>query len=189
MLMVSNRRSTGTFLAIGIFSALILAFPWPSKKDAIIAEAQGEIGLEIGNLAPDFVLPDIMGKQIRLLAFRGKRVILNFWSTWCKPCIEEMPDMQTFYEKNSTTGIEILAVSINRERDDTVKDFVQKLNLTFPVLLDYDKIVSRGYKVFALPTSFLINEKGIIAKKWYGKMDFGKESFLLQIKAAAAVSP
>ena len=189
MAILSSKRLTG--LSIGILICLILLFvlAWAKERGVIEAEAQPEIGLDIGNLAPDFVLPDIMGNQVRLSAFRGKGVILNFWSTWCKPCIEEMPDMQAFYGKNSAADIEILAVSINRERDSTVKHFVRKLNLTFPVLLDFDKIAARIYKVFALPTSFLINDKGVIVKKWYGKMDLDKEAFLREIRRAAAVSP
>jgi peroxiredoxin len=189
MTMVNDKRLKGLFFVILICSALILVSAWPLGKSAPGADAQGKIGLDIGNLAPDFVLLDVMGKEVRLSSFRKKSVILNFWSTWCKPCIEEMPDMQTFYNKNSLAGIEILAVSINREKDSTVKNFAQKLNLTFPILCDFDKMVARKYKIFALPTTFLINEKGVITKKWYGKMDLDKENFLLEIRKAAVVSP
>jgi peroxiredoxin len=189
MTVTSTKRLRGLHFNILTYLALMLVLGWPLKKGAIGSGARGEVGLNIGNLAPDFVLPDMIGKQVKLSTFRGKNVILNFWSTWCKPCIEEMPDMQTFYNKNNMEGIEILAVSINRERDSTVSDFVEKLNLTFPILLDYDKLVAREYKVFVLPTSFLINEKGIIAKKWYGKIHLDGESFLLDIRKAAVDSP
>lgn len=189
MAKVSDKRLRGLSFNILIYFIFLLLLDWTLKRTAIGAEAQKKIGLNIGNLAPDFVLPDTMGKQVKLSALKGKRVILNFWSTWCKPCIEEMPDMQTFYNESGTSDIEILAVSINRETDSTVKNFVQKLDITFPVLLDFAKLVARRYKIFALPTSFLINERGVIVKKWYGKMDLGEKAFLLEIRKAAAISP
>jgi peroxiredoxin len=166
-----------------------LIFVFFSLKIVNGGEKSRRVGLAIGNLAPDFVLPSLLGKEVCLSDLKGKKVILNFWSTWCKPCVEEMPDMQAFYEKYKAAGIEILAISINRERDSTVEHFARWLNLTFPVLLDRDKVVARRYRIFSLPTSFLINKEGIIEKKWYGKMDLDKEGLLSEIREAAALSP
>lgn len=139
------------------------------------SQAPGEpapVGLEVGMQAPDFVLTDLTGKEVHLSQFRGKGVILNFWSTWCKPCRAELPMMESFYQENHHgNGIEILAVSINRDRDNTVKDFAERLGLSFPVLLDFQKKVAKLYRVFLVPTSFLIDRRGVIVKKFFGEID------------------
>ncbi|MBI2876018.1 MAG: redoxin domain-containing protein [Candidatus Tectomicrobia bacterium] len=130
------------------------------------------VGLEVGMRAPDFVLTDLTGKEVHLSQLQGKGIILNFWSTWCKPCRTELPMMESFYQNNRlTNGIEILAISINREQNNTVKDFVERIGLTFPVLLDFQKRVAKTYKIFVLPTSFLIDRRGVIVKKFFGEID------------------
>jgi len=164
---------------------VILLLTVPSRG----GEMGGQVGTGVGDLAPDFSLPDLRGQQICLSAFRGKRVILNFWSTWCKPCVQEMPAMEAFYQKSRSAGIEILAVSINTERDSTVKRFAERLNLSFPILLDRDKTVARKYKVFALPTTYLINQEGIIEGKWFGKIQLDAAIFQSGLKEAAVPAP
>ncbi|WP_139314649.1 peroxiredoxin family protein, partial [Desulfosporosinus metallidurans] len=72
------------------------------------------VGLEKGNLAPDFELRSVDGKAIKLSSLRGKKVIVNFWATWCPPCRLEMPEMEKFYTKTKNEGIEILAVNLTK---------------------------------------------------------------------------
>src|SRR6187455_1327902 len=93
--------------------------------------------LVVGREAPDFQLPDLNDKPLRLSDYRGKVVFLNFWATWCKPCREEMPSMEILNKNFEKDGLVILAVSIDRVT--TTKDippFVKGMNLSFPVLID-----------------------------------------------------
>lgn len=126
-----------------------------------------------GKPAPDFELATLEGETIRLSDYKGKKVILNFWATWCPPCKAEMPHMQNFYKKNKDNNIEILAVNLsNMDKGETViKDFVKSYGLTFPIPLDEEGIIGMQYQAFSLPTSYVIDSNGTITKKIVGPMD------------------
>lgn len=122
-----------------------------------------EIGIAIGNEAPNFKLTTLEGEEVQLADYRGKRVFINFWATWCPPCRAEMPDMQKLYEEDNL-DIEILAVNITESEpsEENVKQFVEDFGLTFPILMDRNTEVASNYKVQAYPTSYMVDSKGII---------------------------
>jgi len=133
------------------------------------SNAAPEARPEVGYLAPDFVLPNLDGKTVRLSDFRGKKgVFINFWATWCPPCRLEMPTMEKVYQDYKSRGLEILAVSIDAGPKGAIESFTRELRLTFPVLLDPEMEVLRTYKFFALPSSVLIDKQGIIRFKEQG---------------------
>jgi len=111
--------------------------------------------------APDFSLKTINNTTVRLSDYRGKVVFLNFWATWCPPCRMELPAMEKLYEKLKNQPFIIIAVNIDNGDPGAVKNFVQSMNLTFPVLLD-DGNVSKMYNVNAIPTTFIIRKNGTI---------------------------
>lgn len=148
----------------------------PDEAAAARRHPPGHFGLEVGYLAPDFALPDLEGKVRRLSDFKGKVVLLNFWSTWCQPCRDEMPSMQRAFEQHNRHGLEIVAVSLNVEGKPVVEEFVQEFNLTFPVLLDPKKEAGRLYRIYALPTSFLVDPEGGIAYKLIGAREWDTEA-------------
>lgn len=129
--------------------------------------------LTVGKEAPDFRLPDLNDKEVRLSDFRGKVVFLNFWATWCKPCREEMPSMEVLYKNFEKDGLVILAVSIDRVT--TKKDippFVKGLNLTFPVLVDSWGQTDKKYKLMGVPETYVIDQQGILREKVIGPRDW-----------------
>ncbi len=138
-------------------------------------EASGETGDDpgaaprIGRPAPDFVLNNLEGKPIRLSDFRGKTVFLNFWATWCPPCRAEMPDIERVYQEYTDKDVVVLAVN-QREDPETVKRFMESLNLSLPVLLDSSGEVGRRYRVSGIPTSFFVDPKGVIREMNVGTM-------------------
>lgn len=137
-------------------------------------QGQLKIGLEKGNLAPDFELKSIDGKSMKLSSLRGKKVIVNMWATWCPPCRLEMPDMEKFYTKNKSEGIEILAVNLTtaeKSRND-VPAFVKAYGITFPILMDENGDVARLYAVTSIPASFIIDTQGVIREKIVGPMTY-----------------
>jgi peroxiredoxin len=122
--------------------------------------------------APEFSLPDINGKKISLSDFKGKVILLNFWATWCGPCTAEMPSLNRLYAAFKNDGFVVLAVSIDPS-DKPVRSFVSAKGITFPVLMDPDKEAYFDlYAVFALPTSFLIDRKGMIVEKVLGDREW-----------------
>ncbi|MCI0484688.1 MAG: redoxin domain-containing protein, partial [candidate division NC10 bacterium] len=103
---------------------------------------------EVGHPAPDFTLPTLGGKSVRLADFRGKKaVFINFWATWCAPCRLEMPTMEKAYQKYKGNGLEILAISVDAGPKSAVKNFMDELGLTFPALLDPKMQVLHLYRL------------------------------------------
>ncbi|MFQ5483001.1 MAG: peroxiredoxin family protein [Nitrospinaceae bacterium] len=126
--------------------------------------------------APDFTLPDLEGKPVRLADFRGKAVVLNFWATWCQPCKDELPSMQRLYEDLSPNGVEIFASSIDRKDPDEVRKYTDQYGLTFPILLDRDQETRRKYFILGLPTSYLIDAAGNLRGFISGGRDWSGEA-------------
>ncbi|WP_172370442.1 peroxiredoxin family protein [Sporosarcina jiandibaonis] len=130
-----------------------------------------EIGSEKNNVAPDFELKNLSGEMVKLSDYKGKKVFLNFWASWCPPCRVEMPHMENYYKKyKDSENVEIIAVNMTTdERNiENVEKFVESLGLSFPVLLDPEGEINDLYDFDYYPTTYLINADGIIVKKfWY----------------------
>ena len=120
--------------------------------------------VNIGDTAPNFSLVDLEGNTVMLSDLRGKGVFLNFWGTWCKPCEREMPYMENQYQVFKDKGVEIVAVNI-QETDLVVGRFRDRYGLTFPIAIDRDRQVLNAYGVQPLPTTFLIDENGVVVYK------------------------
>ena len=119
---------------------------------------------EVGSLAPDFELNDASGNPIRLSNLRGSVVVINFWASWCDPCRDEMPILQSLYEQYAEKGLVVLGVNTTytNSRDDAIS-FIEELDLTFPMVFDETGAVGEKlYKVFGLPTSYWIDQAGFI---------------------------
>ncbi|MFX3623673.1 MAG: peroxiredoxin family protein [Ectobacillus sp.] len=133
-----------------------------------------KIGTEIDEAAPNFRLRTLDGKEVSLSDYRGKTVILNFWATWCPPCRAEMPDMERLYKDINKKDVEILAVNAtSSERSiEAVKTFISDNRFTFPVLLDEEGSVNALYRITSIPTSYVLDPKGIIRIKHIGPMSY-----------------
>ncbi|MEW8970382.1 redoxin domain-containing protein [Mesobacillus jeotgali] len=129
--------------------------------------------LREGAEAPDFELNTLAGETIKLSDYRGKKVILNFWATWCPPCKAEMPHMQNFYEEYNDQGVEILAVNLTNmdKGEEEVQKFVDEYGLTFTIPMDEEGFAGTTYQAFTIPTSYILDENGVITKKIVGPMD------------------
>jgi peroxiredoxin len=123
----------------------------------------------VGAPAPEVVLTNLQGQEVKLSDLRGKIVLLNFWATWCKPCKEEMPAMQASYDKLRDQGFVVLAIN---ELEDTerVAEHVRTHNHTFLVVMDHDNRVANRYGVVGLPASFLIDRQGIVREHIFGSL-------------------
>lgn len=143
------------------------------QKGVDLLDVTSEEGLTKGDMAPDFTLTTLDGKKVQLSELKGKKVIVNFWATWCPPCKAEMPHMQNFYEDFSDEeNVEILAVNLTSEdKEESVQNFVQDYGLTFPIPLDSEGVVGETFQAITIPTSYMIDTKGRIQNKIVGPMD------------------
>lgn len=119
--------------------------------------------------AIDFKLVDINGKERTLSEFKGKKVFLNFWATWCGYCKTEMKDIQKLYDESKDKNIVILAVDVG-ESKDKVKDFINNNKYTFTVLLDKDQEITKAYGIQGFPTTLFIDEEGYVYSGIQGGM-------------------
>ena len=113
--------------------------------------------------APDFFLRTPEGQNHSLSQHKGRVVLLNFWATWCPPCVREMPAMERLYAEYKERGLDIVAVSLDQGTLDEVRAFTEKLKLTFPIVLDPAHDVKGTYQVRALPTTYVVDREGRIA--------------------------
>ena len=121
--------------------------------------------------APDFNLKTLTGDTVKLADLKGKKVFINFWATWCPPCVEEMPAIQQFYEQHGNDeNLVILAVNATDLESDieSVQQFVDKNGIGFPILLDEKGDVSINYEVLTIPTSVILNEEGKVIEQIIG---------------------
>ena len=163
------RRTRPSKVLIGVTSLAILVLAF----GVVWLQSSKYEPLTVGKVAPDFELPDLDDKSVRLSDFRGKVIFLNFWATWCKPCREEMPSMEVLHQSLQKDGLVVLAVSIDRVT--TKKDippFVKNLNLTFPILVDSWGQTDKRYKLMGVPETYVIDQQGVLQEKIIGPRDW-----------------
>lgn len=114
-----------------------------------------------GAIAPEIRLETLEGQDISLAEYRGQVVLVNFWATWCGPCRFEIPELLRAREELADEGFEILAVNVGEDAE-AVRAFADTMEMTFPVLLDGDMRVARTYTLRGIPTSFLVDQEGVI---------------------------
>jgi peroxiredoxin len=124
-----------------------------------------------GGATPALELEDVDGKVHRLADYKGKVVLLNFWATWCAPCREEMPSMQSLGESLKSRPFAVLAVNVG-EGARAARDFAEKMTLRFPILLDRDMKTTRAWSARVLPASFVIGPDGKVAYSYLGAIDW-----------------
>jgi len=125
--------------------------------------------LESKDLAIDFTLKDLEGNDVSLSDFEGKIVLLNFWATWCGFCDLEMPDLERLYTVNE--DVVVLGVNVGEDLD-LVKEYVDEKKISFPIVLDETTDIASDYLVSGLPTSYFIDENGMIYGKFSGMMTY-----------------
>jgi peroxiredoxin len=123
--------------------------------------------LRVGGPAPSFELENLEGKIFKSSDFKNKAVILNFWATWCVPCIKEVPELKKAYASFKDNDVEIIAINFAETRSK-VEEFVEKHNFNFTVLLDKYGDVSQDYRVRNLPVTYIISPDGIIVDLVFG---------------------
>lgn len=162
---VRTRKRMSLLLMLAAF-AVIIGVIWHHSTDRHASTAA------INEFAPDFDLKAIDGKAIRLSEYRGHKVILHFWATYCPPCVKEMPLFQRIMRQNAK--VDVIGVNVGQSRG-TVASFGKSNGLSFPLVIDATGTASDLYRIQALPTTVLVDERGRIARIITGAIDSESE--------------
>jgi len=118
--------------------------------------------------APDFELPDVNGKKVKLSNFKGKIIILDFWATWCPPCRAEIPGFIELYKKYKDKGVEIIGISLDEGGVKDVLPFMKEFGINYTILIGNYKVTQDYGGIRGIPTTFVIDRKGNIRAKYVG---------------------
>jgi len=133
--------------------------------------------------APDFTLHDLAGRTVQLSDYTGKVVLLNFWASFCAPCIEEMPSLQQLWETYGPDEFAVIGVAVDREtKPVAVEKFIEKFQLSFPIPLDPLGNVREAYEITKLPITYLINQDGQFIGRFIGERDWSSPAAHRTIK-------
>lgn len=158
-----------SLLALGLI--LIAVSGYSILRNASAPSDLSAVPVQVNYAAPELTLTDIRGVSRSLSDYRGKVTLVNLWATWCPPCKEEMPALQTYYEKHKEEGFTIIAINDGETAADVIR-FVNDYQLTFPVWLDATYIATeQAFKTLNLPSSFVIDRHGTIRLRWIGAVD------------------
>jgi peroxiredoxin len=150
------------------------------------SDAAAEVGLEVGQLAPDFEISTTDGRRVRLSDFRGRPVVVNFFALWCTSCLTEMPEIKAAQEARGLDTFAVLAVNAGETRERAL-EFVDFLEAPFTYGLDTNLLVSDAYRVFGLPATVFIDAEGVVQTVYAGYT--GPERLDLFLDAAISAQP
>jgi peroxiredoxin len=154
------RAAIKTLLLISIFVL--------TDAGTAVSASRGSL---LGSRAPDFALRDMKGNYVSLTAMRGKVVVLNFWATWCPPCKLEMPSLNRLYNDYRTKGIEVVAISTDSS-EKGIRNYLGETRLSLRILQDQDGRISRLYGVYSLPTTYVIDQSGMVVLHYMGEQNW-----------------
>ncbi len=158
-----------------LIGVLLLAGPsiWPQlqrPQPALESGLSGGLPRE-GERVPDFSLPTLDGRTVRMSELRGSPVLINFWATWCGPCKQELPLIVEQYNWNKGRGLRVLAIdTLANDNVEDMRKFAQQFNMNFDVLVDEHDAVAGGWNIMGLPTTLFVKPDGTIAKVHVGQL-------------------
>jgi cytochrome c biogenesis protein CcmG, thiol:disulfide interchange protein DsbE len=138
--------------------------------------------VEMGDKAPAFHITADNGRSISPSSFGGRLLVLNFWATWCQPCVEEVPSLDRFAQAMAGSGVVVLGVSVDRD-PKTYQAFLNRAKVSFLTARDPDANISANYGTFKYPESYVIDSNGRVVWKAVGPVDWTDQSVLNDIRA------
>jgi len=148
-----------------IISAVMLALPFSGGLNTtLMAKSQS-------GQAAEFTLLDTSGKQVSLTDFKGKVVVLNFWATWCAPCLREMPGLEKIYQNYKEQGVAVVGVAIVSKSEDIPRQ-ARKASVNYPILIGNKEIIAAYKNFYSIPQTFIIGRDGRIRKQFSGMLNY-----------------
>jgi len=146
-----------------------------------LAEQKG-YALKKGAEAPGFRLPSLQGEPVDLASYRGQVVVLNFWATWCPPCVAEMPSLERLHRALGAEGLAVVTVSTD-EDEEALREFVTRYGLSLPVLLDPGgRVASTAYRTTGFPETFVLDRAGVLLQHTIGPAEWDSPEALAHFR-------
>ncbi len=152
------------------FAAVILIVAGTAFGFISLQERNGD-GLRPGTAVPDFRLPSLAGGATDLGSLRGRVVLVNFWATWCPPCVEEMPSLERLHRTLGPEGLVVVGISEDAD-EKAARDFAERLGLTFPILRDPEAQTAAAYRATGYPETFVIGRDGTLLRTFVGPAEW-----------------
>ena len=184
----ADQLAAKLFNAITLLSKNTTAYRKPhttlAKTTETIAEKQErKLERHQGNPIPHaLVLPDLNDKMIDLRSLKGKVVVINFWASWCPPCVHEMPSMESLYQQFKDKPFTILGVNMAESKAEVNSFLSKKVKVTFPIVMDYDGAALKTWRVYAFPTSYVVDKQGKIRYALFGSVLWDNPDIVSKIK-------
>jgi thiol-disulfide isomerase/thioredoxin len=153
------------FFIAAIVAAMLFSGIRMARNNRLNGFAKGQL---IGQLAPDFVLPALDGKNLKLSDLRGKAVLLNFWATYCGPCKIEMPWFVELQKEYGPQGFQIVGVAMDDASTEDIAKFAKEMGVNYPILLGKESVGESYGGVSVLPTTFFLDRDGKLIAREFG---------------------
>lgn len=167
-------------VVILLFLAGAVAFYLGHRRNA-------KSGVEVGEDAPDFTLPGLPQGSFALANYKRQVVVVNFWATWCPPCVEETPSLEKFAARVQPMGVAVIGVSVDQDRA-ALEKFVGDYHMTYPIARDPDRTLAARYGTFQFPETYIIDRSGRVAEKIIGPIDWQDPRILSFVESLAPES-
>jgi peroxiredoxin len=171
--MATNKADIFLRISIGVLLAVLAGVIVGSLRETVVI---------VGDTAPDFEITTDSGKRITRADFGGRLLVLNFWATWCPPCVEEMPSLDEFQKRLASSGVVVLGISVDKSEPE-YREFLRKSKISFLTARDPQAAISAEYGTFKYPETYVIDSQGRVLQKHIGARLWTDEKLIQQIQA------
>ncbi len=171
------------FVGAGLVLSVVTGSPDEDENRIMAAEKKVDKDESVETTkppAPEFRLKDTSGKEVKLSDFKGEIVVVNFWATWCGPCLMEIPSLVKLREQYHDKGVEIVAISLNQNSPKQLARFARDFNINYPVVIGTEDVVEAFGPVNAIPTTIIIDREGQVYSRHTGLISFDEAERSIQ---------
>ena len=159
--------------AIGVMLVAMVFFIYDAVREKVIG---------VGDSAPGFTVTTDNGRTISPASFGGKLLVLNFWATWCPPCVEEMPSLNEFHKALANQGVVVLGISVDKN-EQAYKAFLGKAGVAFQTARDPEAKINADYGTFKYPETYIIDSRGRVVRKYIGPENWTDQNMLNDVRS------